>query len=195
MNPKNNWYEIKIFSKLDKHLSEKMDALYAHATDLNQRNQTEADKKEHFDKFCSSDDIEKWILAFYQDKIIGRTAVFKRQIKFKGRDVSLGGIGKVKVRDEHRRKGVATAMMKAAMSEMQNLDCDVAYLCTNKDSFLAAFYQKFGFEILKNGYTFLGKSGKQYFGKDGFIAPIKSKKIVKQIQAEKEPINIGVGNW
>jgi len=149
----------------------------------------------HGDKYCSDADIKKWILATKNDQIVGIIAVFQRTITFQNTDVLLGGIGKVRVAVNQRKQGIASKMMKAAMQELDTQKAEVAYLCTNLDSFLAEWYGNYGFVPLAKPYTYLGLSGKKYTETDGMIAPITSQKIYEMILTSSEILNLGTGNW
>ncbi len=173
-----------------------MEDLTKHSTELEPQERSEEEQAERLDRFCSRQDIAVWVLAFKKDELIGRTAVFVRQIEYEGQDLNLGGIGKIVVSDSERQKGAATAMMKTAMKQLFELECDVAHLCTNlSNQWLVNFYKKFGFVLLGKEYTYLGRSGKRYTDEDGMIAPIKSKKLFKQILNSAKKFDIGTGNW
>jgi hypothetical protein len=58
---------------------------------------------------------------------------------------------------------------------------------------ITLLYKKFGFVIMKQPYTFLGKSGKRYTEKDGMIAQCISKSKFNLILKGKETIDIGYG--
>jgi len=123
------------------------------------------------------------------------TVIFRRAIIYNKTQISLGGIGKVRVREDMRRKGIASRMMNKAMKQLFLAKCDIAFLSTNIDSFLAAYYQKFSFISLNKPYVFRGFSGTMYTGQNGMIAPICSKEIFQQILGTKETLDIGKGNW
>lgn len=149
----------------------------------------------HIDKYCSDTDIIGWILAYENNEIIGRTALFKRTIEIVDKKISLGGIGKVRVRLDKRKHGIGSQMMDEAMKQLKKENCDVAFLCTNLDSFLKHFYEKYGFVAIPHAYTYTGKSGKIYSGTDGMLAPITSKDIYTTIMNGTTILHIGVGNW
>lgn len=142
-------FSIKIIKKLDEYLFEQMERLNQNSTDFCYREKTSQEIEEHQDKFCSADEIMYWVLAMEDEQIIGRLAVFKREIVLEGKQVTLGGIGKVKVRDVKRRQGVATRLLQEAMPLFKQTNCDLVYLCTNiNNPILVRFYGKYGFNIL-----------------------------------------------
>jgi len=194
MQKNTNWFEIKVYDELDSCLKEKMEELNKNSSYFQKKKKTLEEKKEHFDKYCSESDIVKWIFAFENEDIIGRAVIFKREIQFQDQKITLGGIGKVKVRNDKRRKGVATELLKRTKKELKYLNCDIAHLRTNI-SFLIPFYNRFGFIVLDRPYTYLGQSGKRYFSEDGMIVPVNSTKLFQAILKDKEPLDIGIGNW
>lgn len=155
----------------------------------------EEDLQEHVDKYCSNRNIAKWILVFDGEVVVGMAAVFFREIQFLGIFIKLGGVGKVRVSEDHRNLGIASKMMKEAMKQLHNVGASVALLCTNTESFLVDFYRKYGFELLCRPYKFVGKSGKEYVDEEGMIAPVDSKEIYNLIMQSGELLDIGLGNW
>ncbi len=151
--------------------------------------------KEHSDKYSSDRDIAVWVLAFDGDVLVGTTAVFSRQVLYEGKNILLGGVGKVRVAVTHRKQGIARNMMEMAMRFMKKNGNEVAYLCTDTRSFLSDFYRSFGFVPLGKKYTYLGASGKRYYGEDGMIAPVISQDLFEHILQGKNPLDLGRGNW
>jgi predicted GNAT family N-acyltransferase len=188
-------HKLKIANYLDKDLEKKIDAFRNKTTKMSDRVRSKKEKSVHNDKYCSYGDIKKWILVLEKDDIIGVTAIFCREILFNNKKIYLGGIGKVRVRDDKRRMGIASAMMSEAIKQLKIVNSDIAYLCTDMQSFLVKFYEKYDFEKMNQSYTFLSKSGKRYTENEGMIAPINSKKIFEEIMEDKKAFDIGIGNW
>lgn len=154
-----------------------------------------AEQAIHNDKYSSDKDIQKYVFILESDEIVGMTAVFARHINFENHDILMGGIGRVRVRDDRRKKGLATIMMTEAMQQLRLVKADVALLCTDLDSFLMAFYGKYGFQAMNKPYTYVSKSGRKYTENNGMLATIASKKIFEEIMESSLPLDIGVGNW
>ena len=121
--------------------------------------------------------------------------VYRRQIKLAGESVSLGGIGAVRVAVAYRKQGVAGRMMDMAMTELRQLNCDLVFLSTNIDSFLADFYKKYGFQVYTNTVIFRGKSGQLYQIGNGMLAPINSPQVFNKVFNSKESLDLGIGSW
>jgi ribosomal protein S18 acetylase RimI-like enzyme len=156
-------------------------------------NKQHADGK---DRFCAQGDLVYYILAWENNQLIGETRVFKRTIPFNGQKILLGGIGSVATHPDHRKQGIATAMVKKAMKVLKSEACAVAYLCADTYSLKALeFYETFKFQRLLQKHMYLGKSGKRYTDTDGLLAPVCSRKVFNQIIATSVPFDIGVGNW
>ena len=62
------------------------------------------------------------------------------------------------------------------MQQLRELEVAVAFLCTDLNSFLLPFYEKYGFQAMKKPYTFVSKSGRKYTESNGMLAPIVSQK-------------------
>lgn len=188
-------YKISIVTKLDKLLTRKMEDLNNRSSDLCYKEKTPEEIQENFDKFCSADDIVQWVLATEANDIIGRVAIFKREIMIGQKSVILGGIGKVKVRDDKRRQGVAKAMMLRAMTLFPKLNCELVYLCTNiNNPIMVSFYNKFGFELFVLGCDYVGKSGKKYH-ESGAMFASGDPDVFSSIMNLEAPVYIGCGNW
>lgn len=152
------------------------------------------EKANHNDRFFYRKDRVGAAVALSQDQIIAKVYAIKRIIKYKSKNIVLGGIGGVCTNTNMRRKGIATALLKIAMQKLEDESCDIAFLCTDTKK-LGKLYKPFGFQKLETKYTYLGKSGKRYYEWDGMIAPIKSSEIFKEILQDKNDFDIGVGNW
>lgn len=135
-----------------------------------------------------------WLLVFEKKQLIGTTALHQRKIQFSNKDMVLGGIGRVCVRKDQRRQGIAAQMLKEAMKALKGWGCDVAYLCADvKES--GSLYEKVGFVPLNRPYTFHGQSRKLYEDTNGMIAPVNSPSIFEEILHSDEKLHLGPGNW
>lgn len=135
------------------------------------------------------------MLVFDKEIVVGVAVVFLREVNYLGRLIKLGGVGKVRVAEDYRNRGIATKMMNEVMEQLHAVRADVALLCTNINSFLVEFYRKYGFELLGRPYKYVGKSGKEYMDEEGMLAPIDSKETYKLIMQSGELLDIGLGNW
>lgn len=185
---------VKSFSHTDKQIVTSI-ATFRAKNPGRTTSSSEEEQKIHNDKYCSDGDISQWIVALEDDQVVGTVAVFSRDIRFNNQVVKLGGIGKVRVALDKRRKGVGSQVMKAAMKQLHENSVDVAFLCTDLESFLVEWYQRYGFEILPKEYTFVGTSGEKYVQNDGMLAPIRSRDIFEQIMSNSEILDLGKGNW
>jgi predicted acetyltransferase len=155
---------------------------------------SKAERKKEDEKFCSQNDRVGYVFAMKNNEIIGAVIILKRQIKFEGTNIVLGGIGGVAVIKKYRQQGIASSLLKRALSQLKKESCDLAYLCTFIEK-LGRLYQPFGFVPLGRQYTFLDKSGNRYFEADAMIAPINSPKKFHLVLSGKEILDIGRGNW
>ena len=148
--------------------------------------------KEHEDRYETMP--FGYVLGYDNKRIIGVIRLFKRKIKLGKDKILLGGVGNVRTCLEHRRQGIATKLLKSAMKVLKDIDCDVVFLCTNIKK-LGPLYAQFGFTPLNRTHKATGESGKIYRSKEGMIAPIKSKRIFKEILEDKKEFDIQGQDW
>lgn len=184
---------IKFYKTLSKSLENKFNQLLDEAFNY-KKNFTTKEKIEENDKFCSKKNHLGYLLAIEQETIIGGLIILKRNLLFKEKNLALGGFGGVCVQKDKQRKGVATLLLKRGIKILKDNHCNMAYLCTDINK-LKHLYGHVGFIALKRPHTYLGKSGKRYTENDAMIAPVNSLKKFKAVLLNKEPFDIGTGNW
>lgn len=148
----------------------------------------------HTDQYCSQNDRFATIVAFDDNSIVAGCKLFKRTITFKGETLHLGGIGGVWTRQDKQRQGIGTSVVKKALKELHHNNAEVIYICTDIKT-LSSMYKPLGFIHLKQGHTYLGKSGTRYTEYDGMIAPGNTQKKFSRVLNEPTPLDIGRGNW
>jgi len=84
---------------------------------------------------------ERSLAVFDGDDIVGTTAIFSRRLRVPGGDVPVAGVTMVGVVSTHRRRGVATAMMRRQLSDVHDAGEPVAALWASE----AAIYPHFGY--------------------------------------------------
>ena len=182
--------KVKLYQKISEGLTRNVDQFIAEHF-YKKAERTPKLLAEEEEKFYS--EPRAWILVFEKDQIIGTTALHQRKIQFNNQDIILGGIGRVCIRKDRRRQGVAALMLKDAVKTLKRWGCDVAYLCANtKES--GALYERVGFVPLSKSYTYHGRSGKMYEECNGMISPLNSPGIFKEILASKQKLHLGPGN-
>lgn len=187
-------FEVKVFETLPVYLQEKVNRLLKDCFHTTTR--TPEEQAKHEDRYCSNEDIIGHVVALHDDKVFGVIIVLKRNISFQGQEILLGGIGGVCTDKSKRRMGIATMLLKTAMEHLRKNNCDVAYLCADiHNPGMVRLYGQVGFVILNKPHTYLGKSGKRYTDTDGMIAPVSSQEVFMEIMRDKEPFDIGRGNW
>jgi ribosomal protein S18 acetylase RimI-like enzyme len=158
---------------------------------------TEAQRREHRDRFCSQSDTWRYVLAVNEeDQLVGFATVYRRQLDGNGSPIVLGGLGDVCTDPAWRRRGIATAVAAAATAEMERARCDMAYLCAAvNDPGIVRLYGQSGFVPLRRPHTFFGRSGRLYEDDDAMIAPICEPSVFRDVLNAAEPFHIGTGNW
>jgi ribosomal protein S18 acetylase RimI-like enzyme len=158
---------------------------------------TEARRREHEDRFCSQADVWRHVLALDDaELVVGFATVYRRGIERARAPIVLGGLGDVCTHPDWRRRGIATALARAATAEMARVHCDMAYLCAAVDDpGIVRLYGQCGFVPLRRPHTFFGRSGRLYEDHDAMIAPIASRSVFEEVRDSQEPFHIGTGNW
>jgi predicted GNAT family N-acyltransferase len=150
------------------------------------------ERKENKDEYCGKGYAH--FLAIEKGNVISSVELFKRNIRYKGKNISLGGLGGVCTTKKRRNRGIATLLMKKGMDDFKKQKFDIAFLGTNiKNPKLVRLYNNIGFVVMKQPRVSTGKSGKRYVEKDGMIAPIKSRSKLNLILKSKEILDIGLG--
>lgn len=157
----------------------------------------EARRLEHGDRFCSQADVWRHVLALNDvEAVVGFASIYKRGIERHGQALLLGGLGDVCTDPDWRHRGIATSMAAAARSEMERVQCDLAYLCAAvNDPGIVRLYGQSGFVPLRRPHTYHGKSGRLYEDNDAMIAPICNPAVFEEVLHSSEPFHIGTGNW
>jgi ribosomal protein S18 acetylase RimI-like enzyme len=152
---------------------------------------------EHEDRFCSQADAWRHLLALNDaERLVGFATVYTRQIERSGVSLKLGGLGDVCTDPEWRRRGIATAISAAATAELEQADCDIAYLCAAVDDpGIVRLYGQSGFVPLGRPHTYFGRSGRLYQDDDAMVAPICNRGLFEDVLEDTTPLHIGTGNW
>ncbi len=157
-----------------------------------------ARRSDHNDRFCSQADAWRHVLALdpEEDIVVGFATIYRRRITWMGRTIGLGGLGDVCTERLWRHRGVATAVVRAAMAELQRTDDQLAYLCAAvNDAGIVHLYGQVGFVPLGRPHTYEGRSGKRYGDDDGMIAPVGTNDVFDEVMRSDEALHIGRGNW
>lgn len=153
-------------------------------------------RQEQDDRFCSQGDVLKHVIAVDGEEVIGFARAYRRTITRHDRAVILGGLGAVCTAPARRHAGVATAVVRAALHELHMVQCDLAYLCAEvSNPGIVRLYGQVGFVPLNRPHTFVGQSGKRYTDMDAMIAPVTSALVFEEVLGDREPFDIGTGNW
>lgn len=136
-----------------------------------------------------------YIFALNEEKIIGRLALFKRQIKFANKDVFLGGIGGVCVSTVYRHQGVATEMLQHGLSVLHDEGCDVACLNVDLEKKIYGVYEKLGFTMMDRDISFENIHGQIIRESGTMFIPVCSPTLYNLVMQSKETFHYGRGYW
>ncbi|HUV47175.1 MAG TPA: GNAT family N-acetyltransferase [Candidatus Bathyarchaeia archaeon] len=135
------------------------------------------------------------IFAYKENEIIGMLGLFKRNITFAGKKITIGGTGGVCVTAKARRKGIATQMIKRGLEVLKKEKCDIA--CLNADLKKKAYklYEKVGFKFMKRKISFENIKGEIKYDTGTMFIPICSKGVCDLIMKSKSIFHYGRGYW
>ncbi len=105
-------------------------------------------------------DVEGIRVAIDDGKIVSTVRVFIRQMYFHGEPVSVGGIGEVSTRPEHRKRGLATQLLKDSIQFMEDRHIALSMLHGSQ-----RIYSVEGWESVPRYYakkTLLGKTQQEW---------------------------------
>jgi ribosomal protein S18 acetylase RimI-like enzyme len=155
-----------------------------------------ASRPNHADRFCSQGDAWRYVLATDAQSVTGFATIYRRSIEWNGETVALGGLGDVCTDPVWRHRGVASAIVRMAMAELERVGSQLAYLCAAVDNpGILHLYGQVGFVPLRRAHTYDGKSGRKYIDTDGMIAPVGSARVFEDIMHSDKPLHLGRGNW
>lgn len=151
--------------------------------------------EEFWDRFCSTP--FGYLIAFHEDRVIGRVRLFRRAIVHAGAQVMLGGIGFVATRLAYRHQGVASGLLREGMGKLTTQGCEVAFLIANTaNQDLVRLYSKQGFVLLPKVHQFRSRSGKLYTDTEhGMLAPLSSRDKFDLVLSSRETLDLGIGVW
>lgn len=131
-----------------------------------------------------------WLLVLDNDKLIGRCALFIRDIKYEGQDYKLGGIGGLAVQKKYRRKGIASALVKESENFLIDAGCDFSMFGPLDDE-LVRYYKNLGYVSLSKPYFYVGRSGNRYTKNYGVIKYFINSPKIEFFKNSHEPVDIG----
>lgn len=150
--------------------------------------------REIADRYGSNADTVGYVVARVGDVIVGAIRILMRDVSYAGHTVRLGGLGGVATHPDWQGRGIAEAMLFAAMGALRERGGEVAYLCALPD-LGRRLYAKAGFAPLERPYTYRGHSGKEYADDDGWLAPLTDPALCAAMLAGPEPFDLAGSNW
>ncbi|MBI4163176.1 MAG: GNAT family N-acetyltransferase [Candidatus Aenigmarchaeota archaeon] len=135
------------------------------------------------------------LIAIVDDRVVGQAELFKRNIKFNGKKVVLGGIGSICVHQDMRNKGIATKLIRKGLAILKEKKCDVACLNADLSKTVYKLYEKIGFKLMKRKISFEDVHGNLRYDTGTMFIPICSKQLYNHIMKSNETFHYGKGYW
>lgn len=136
------------------------------------------------------------VLAKHQEAVVGYTGVYKRDIEYEREQIHLGALGGLLVSEDSRHRGIGTALAKKALEILWNEGIDVAFHSIDlEDHTIVQFYERLGYTLMKQPFTWKRKTGEIGSDMGGMIAPIHSQRLYELILNGKTPLSVGEGYW
>lgn len=165
------------------------------AEELERQCFSDVDPKEGEECFCAESFAR--ILAYNNNELVGCLTLHKRNMKFDGRELVLGGAVGACVAEYVRGRGIATKMMKKELEILGEQKCDVA--CLNADSVKRKtayrLYQRLGFKLMKRKISFEDIHGNIRYDTGTMFIPLRSKEILNHIMNSNKTFHYGKGYW
>ena len=136
------------------------------------------------------------VLAYREGELIGCAEVFKRQVTYEGRAMTLGGFGPC-VRADLRKQGIGTQLARAALGYLKAEGCAVAFVSVSTDTKTHLFYEQLGFRMLPQPFVYVNVHGERLQADGGMIAPLGSEAGFVQLWQGGAPLFLGpeAGYW
>lgn len=175
-------------------LSDRLLPIYQKAIDkLNEECFGDVDPQEVEENFIANP--FGYIFATDKSEIIGRLALFKRQIQFANQDIILGGMGGVCVSTAYRHQGVATTMLQHGLTILLNENCDIACLNVDLEKKIYGVYEKLGFRMMEREISFENIHGTVIREHGTMFIPVCSPALYNLVMQSKETFHYGKGYW
>ncbi len=135
-------------------------------------------------------------LAYCLGSLAACAEIFKREIEYNGRAITIGGFSPC-AREDLRGKGIGTAVCKAAMSYLREQGCAIAFLSVDTRHDSHPLYEKLGFKMLAKSFIYANIHGELKESDGGMIAPLCAPKLFEDILQADEPLTLTpeVGYW
>jgi predicted GNAT family N-acyltransferase len=136
-----------------------------------------------------------YLFAFINDRMISRVALFKRNLAFAGRPITVGGIGGVCVSKEFRHHGVASSLLKRALIVLKSEECDVACLNVDLEKKIYPLYEKLGFKLMEREISFENSHGDTVKELGTMFIELNSPDVFNLLMNSRETFHYGKGYW
>ncbi len=120
-------------------------------------------------------DIPRWYaLARYENTLIGRIGIVKREIRVGNKTICVGGISGVITSPQWRKQGVASMLLKKTAEFLAGeLDTEFGFLICRDE--IAPFYLKNGWEKIEASSYFMQGSGRYRYTQTSMILRCKER--------------------
>jgi len=121
-----------------------------------------------------------WVLAYYQNELVGILELHKRRRVFDKSKFLLGGVAGVCVSKRMRKRGIGSALVKKGLQVLKDVGCDVVCMTVDLINPMYEFYKKLRFKMMEREISFNDIHGKRIYEKGTCLSPlIRKKSIIK----------------
>jgi len=129
------------------------------------------------------------VLAYHEGELIACAEVFKREVEYGGQPIIVGGFGPC-TREDLRGQGIGTHICKAAMDYLEDQGCDIAFLSVDTGRETHPLYERLGFVMLPQPFTYANIRGELKESDGGMIAPLCSQEWFERVLGGDAPFTL-----
>lgn len=146
---------------------------------------------------CFYAEVHARILAYSNEELVGYLILHKRNIKFDGREIIMGGAVGACVAECMRGRGIGKRLMKKGLAILKNQGCDVACLNADLENRKAAFelYKKLGFKLMERRISFEDIHGNMRYESGTMFIHLNSKELFNHVMNNMDTFHYGKGYW
>lgn len=120
------------------------------------------------------------VLAYHRGGLVACAEVFQRQVTYEGLAITVGGFGPC-TREDLRGRGIGTRVCRSAMDYLRGRGCNIAFLSVDTGREGHPLYERLGFRMLPQPFTYANTRGELKESDGGMIAPLGSQELFERV--------------